>query len=278
MNKTEQIKYLKSFIKNIEKWFSLYHKTTAEDHKNRVKVEDKLSAQWGVVEPMLESFNLDFVGTRLLSGDGKTSLKPITYNRFSEGFIKQVNSHKQFVELEVIKSLSLQAAERLKTEFFVATDILPGVNLVVNILNEFPSIVSRWKYRRKGKDQLKIDDEYDVQDILYTMLKGTFPTLQYEDPNSKVGANSSIIDFKISDLGLFIEVKHIASKGKEKKVQEECKQDIVSYSSQENCKKIIFFIYDPNKTIDNVYAFENSLGKTISKDGKHVEVTVIIKN
>ena len=53
---------------------------------------------------------------------------------------------------------------------------------------------------------------------------------------------------------------------------------MIDYSKDPICNKIIFFIYDPNKRIDNKYAFEDGLGNKCDVDDKSVEIITIIKN
>jgi hypothetical protein len=144
---------------------------------------------------------------------------------------------------------------------------LSSKDLIIQILDNFSNAIKKITIQshRYGTDKqkrniLKIEDEYDVQDILYTMLKGVFPALNPEEPMGKVGAKSSRIDFETE--GILIEVKMIKEKDKdEKNFIEQLKVDIQSYFVFPELKDLIFFIYAPDKTkikdINNFKTLEN---------------------
>jgi hypothetical protein len=270
VNKEQKIEYLVKFKSTIDKWsFSRQYGNSEEEER----AEKQLSTYWGIASEILKGlgYKIDIEitndrGTKIGTGD-----------LFADGFIASRDIHK-YSNLSKIESYVLGAIEKLKVGMIPKDNVLPSLNTVINILNSFPDIVSRLKFRRKGKNSLEIIDEYDVQDVVYVMLKGIFPTLQYEDPTTKVGPNSSRADFTIVDLGIYIETKYISEKGKEKTIHDECLTDIQKYGKQENCQKIIFFVYDSFKCIDNQYAFKSGIGTSHISDGKEVEIITLIFN
>lgn len=131
--------------------------------------------------------------------------------------------------------------------------------------------------RRKDHAPFVINDEYDVQDILYVILKSYFPNLRDEDPIPKVGSKSTKIDLILRDENILIEVKMIKeSDSNETKFIEELKVDFESYHECKWLKKLFCFIYDPfNKTRD-ISNFKDLTG--LRQKGAHqyaVEVFVI---
>lgn len=124
---------------------------------------------------------------------------------------------------------------------------------IIHILNNFSNAIKRiTNDRYNSRPGLNIDDEYDVQDILFALLKGFFDDLEREDPVTKLAGKSSRIDLNIRSQGIMIEVKMIKDKDKDhKKFVDELKLDIINYSAWEELKDLILFIYDPyNKTTD----------------------------
>lgn len=83
------------------------------------------------------------------------------------------------------------------------------LELIKLIIGNFPEAIKEIKSRRKGKDVFQFKDEYDVQDILYVMLKPVFPKMKAEDPIPKVGATSTKINLILLQEKILIEVKMI---------------------------------------------------------------------
>lgn len=125
--------------------------------------------------------------------------------------------------------------------------------VVKQVLLQFGNSVKKiTSDRRKGHSVFEINDEYDVQDLLYVMLKGLFPKLTDEEPTPKVGPKSNKIDLIIREEGLMIEVKMIKkSDPNEKQFVEQLKNDIQSYYRYSFLKDLLIYVYDPeNKTRD----------------------------
>ena len=106
--------------------------------------------------------------------------------------------------------------------------------------------------RRKDHSSFVLNDEYDVQDLLYVMLKCVFPALKEEDPTPRVGVKSNKIDLILRKEGVLIEVKMLKqSDSNEKDFIEQLKNDIQSYRNSQWLRHLIFFVYDPfGKTKD----------------------------
>ena len=277
MNKEEKIKCLKQLEQLLKEWFAIREKGGPDHWKQMSGKILKMARIWGVASEILKG--LDYKLEIEIDDDSRgKNIKPKVGDLFHNGIFSCNDTRYQSTNMLALQSYVLSAIEKLNKGVIVRENVLPNVNLLTNILNNFNDAVSRLKYRRKGKDAFILNDEYDVQDVIYVMLKGAFSTLQYEDPTSKNGLTSARPDFTVKDLNTYIEAKFISKKGKEKEIQEECKLDIDNYGAQDNCYKIIFFIYDPNKCIDNQHAFKASLEKSRMIDNKEIEVITLIIN
>lgn len=148
-----------------------------------------------------------------------------------------------------------------------------------DILNNFSNAVQKIiKNRRKGKDNFQIKDEYDVQDILYVILKSIFPTLRDEDAVPKAGAKSTKIDFIIREEKILIEVKMMKEKDtNETNFIEELKVDFESYHQCAWLDKLYCFVYDPFKKTRDISNFQDLNGRRVK--GQHeFDVEVIVTN
>jgi hypothetical protein len=154
----------------------------------------------------------------------------------------------------------------------------PPYELVVGVLNNFDNAVRKITgARRKDHPSFAINDEYDVQDVLYVILKSIFPKLKDEDPTPRVGAKYNKIDLILRDQGILVEVKMI-KKGdsNEKKFVEELKNDIQSYNKSQWLEHLICFVYDPfNKTKDKQNFYDLDGTQTIDENTFSVKVIVV---
>jgi hypothetical protein len=129
-----------------------------------------------------------------------------------------------------------------------------ALEMVTKVLYNFGNSIKKITTDRyNNRVGLKINDEYDVQDILFTMLKGLFDDLEREDPISKFAGTSHRIDLNIKSQGIMIEVKMIKESDKDqKKYIKELIEDIIVYSEWKELKDLIFITYDPyNRTTDD---------------------------
>lgn len=153
---------------------------------------------------------------------------------------------------------------------------LTALEMVSQVIKNFPEGIKKIKSRRKGKNNFEFKDEYDVQDVLYVMLKPLFPTLKEEDPIPKVGVSSTRIDLMLREKGILIEVKMIKENDTdEAKFIKQLKEDIQSYHICQWMKNLICFVYDPfDKTKDRNNFYDLNGQQTIN--GKTFVVEVIV--
>ncbi|UJP64888.1 PD-(D/E)XK nuclease domain-containing protein [Mongoliitalea daihaiensis] len=151
--------------------------------------------------------------------------------------------------------------------------------VVRDILNNFSNAIQKIiTNRRKDHPNFEIEDEYDVQDILYVILKSVFPNLRDEDAIAKVGAKTTKIDLIIREEKILVEVKMIKAKeSNETHFIEELKVDFESYHECKWLRKLFCFVYDPYKKTRDISNFNDLKGDRIK--GEHnFNVEVIVAN
>ena len=108
----------------------------------------------------------------------------------TENDIKNINSL-LLEETDTIDLLVLEALHSKLLQYQLPTTTfnnIPVYDLFLSTLSNFHNAVKKIiQGRRKDHDLFRIQDEYDVQDILYVIFKSIFPTLKEEDPTPKVG-------------------------------------------------------------------------------------------
>lgn len=151
--------------------------------------------------------------------------------------------------------------------------------VVREILNNFSNAIQKIiKNRRKDHPNFEIGDEYDVQDILYVIVKSIFPNLRDEDAIAKVGAKTTKIDLIIREERILVEVKMIKKKdSNETHFIEQLKVDFESYHECVWLRKLFCFVYDPYKKTRDISNF-NDLNGDRKKGDHQYNVEVIVAN
>jgi hypothetical protein len=104
---------------------------------------------------------------------------------------------------------------------------------------------------RKKKQSYTISDEYDVQDLLHSVLRAYLKYSVQEDPLPKVaGTRSSRPDISIQDLGILIEVKYVRSPDDQKSIFDDFSRDLVLYTSWTPLKTLLYVIYNSDDLSD----------------------------
>lgn len=147
-----------------------------------------------------------------------------------------------------------------------------------DIFYNFPNAIKKIiNNRRKGHPEFKINDEYDLQDILYVIIKSIFPNMRDEEVTPKQGIKSSRIDFILKEEKILIEVKMMKKNdSNEKDFIEQLKVDIESYHTSQWLNKLFCFVYDPfNKTKDISNFYDLNGNRTKGDHNYDVEVIVV---
>lgn len=156
-------------------------------------------------------------------------------------------------------------------------DSEPTYALALKICRTLPIVVSYLSNRKHNRPPYHVENEYDVQDLLYACLRPAFSDLKFEEWTPKLAGKSSRIDLAIPELGLLIEVKMIRDRDHGRSVVDELKIDFESYHSYANCKRLLCVIYDPSHYMQDPEQVSNELSGLRTK-GSHtfnVEVRII---
>ncbi|MEK7625520.1 MAG: hypothetical protein AAB467_04195 [Patescibacteria group bacterium] len=134
--------------------------------------------------------------------------------------------------------------------------------------------------RRLKGSVMTINSEADVQDLLFVMLKPSFPTLTFEDPGAKAAASFAIKDLYFPLSKTVLEAKYVYESKDVKSVEKQLHDDIMKYSANLDCEAIIFFIFDPNFSLSDRRTFVQKMTQTkgqFMRDGREITITTIIR-
>ena len=151
----------------------------------------------------------------------------------------------------------------------------PADDQLLTVLDNYylflESLLERPPHKRGSiqKEQLsglKIQNEYDVQHLLYAYLKPLYPLARAE-VSEDTGYGTVRTDIFLNSEHV-IEVKCTRNSMKLKKLTEEIEADMVHYSAEH----IYFFIYDKEKIIENPQLFRNTYENKVK--GKQIHIVI----
>lgn len=144
---------------------------------------------------------------------------------------------------------------------------------LIDILNNFllfkESLIDRPPDKRATikPAALLLKNEYDIQHLLYAMLKPVFPTLRSE-VSSDSGVAAIRADLCIDDLSVIIEAKCSRPSMSQRDLTEEIEADMVHYSAQH----IFFLIYDKDCIIKDPIPYQKALSRRF--DNKEIHLII----
>lgn len=130
-------------------------------------------------------------------------------------------------------------------------------------------------YRRKGAEQLRFANEYDVQDLLHALLRPWVQDVRPEEYTPSYAGKSTRMDFLLPAHELVIETKCVRDRHHAKSVGDELALDIGHYAAHPTCKKLWCVVYDPEHLLTNPEGLKDLEGEH-KKDGQGIAVRVFV--
>jgi REase_DpnII-MboI/Family of unknown function (DUF5763) len=144
--------------------------------------------------------------------------------------------------------------------------------ILATILKNFDKSARQIKKRYNGRATMDIKDEYDVQDLLHSILRAYFDDVRPEESVPSYAWSNSRVDFLLKKERIVIEVKFASEKLKEKEIGNQLIIDIKKYQTHQDCEQLYCLVYDQNNEIRNPIGLERDLSWKHDK----IEVKVFI--
>ena len=191
------------------------------------------------------------------------------YNKETNKHLKKLRTFKESIEEKIELSSMKKHNDKIDRCNYVKI-ILEGI---FNNFNRF-LIQTKANNRHSKRSDLisELSDEYDVQDLLYGILKLQFDDVISEEPVCSNGGNSSRIDFYLRNSGIFIEVKYAKENLNNKQIKDQYASDILNYFKDDRCKFLYYFIYDKDSNIEN----QNIFIKDLQEGRKENDIKIFI--
>ena len=155
----------------------------------------------------------------------------------------------------------------------VAEPIYPGIQHVERICERFHLVVRQLRSRHANRPTLCVEDEYDVQDLLHSLLFLEFNDIRPEEWTPSYAGGSARVDFLLKSESIVVEVKKTRATLGAKELGDQFLIDIGRYQSHHDCRTLLCFVYDPEGRIANPRGLETDLTKKVNE----LDVRVFIR-
>ncbi len=136
-------------------------------------------------------------------------------------------------------------------------------------------VVRQLRLRREYRATLDVEDEYDVQDLFYALLRLEFDEVSSEEWMPPYTDCASRTTFFLPQEGIAIVVKKTRPGVGAREIADQLQTDAERYAACEACKTLFCFVYDPEGRIGNPRGLEMDL--TSVSDRYTVELLVAPK-
>lgn len=137
-------------------------------------------------------------------------------------------------------------------------------DILESICKNFHRFAKSLLNRHANRTTITIIDEYDVQDLLLSVLRLFIDDVRPEDYVPSFAGGNSRTDFYLPQYETYIETKMTRNGLGDKEIGEQLSIDIARYRN--NCKKLICFIYDKENLLNNPFGLINDLEKLSTEE------------
>jgi len=192
------------------------------------------------------------------------------------------------IELERVLTNAIEFLKRLITDMenglydiqqFKVIEQSVALEVVRRILNNFykhlesmyqSTVHGNGTIKKEDLDLIKIGNEYDIQRILYALIRPIFPETRME-VTEDAGYRSIRSDIFLDEYNIAIEVKCTRTSMTIRNLTEELGADAFHYKSE----YLFIFVYDKEKIILNIDAFKKAYKRDKKTFDKDVEAFVV---
>ncbi len=163
-------------------------------------------------------------------------------------------------------------------------ELLPEVNsrdklaVILGVFDSISTGISFLSKRNHGRPPYVVENEYDLQDLLYVILKPFFADARLEEYTPKHAGGAKRIDIVIPSIETVVETKYVRDERHAVSVADEIKVDIESYHVHPSCKTLCVLVYDSRMMIKDPINVAIDLSGLRIIGGKSFETKVVIKN
>ncbi len=137
-------------------------------------------------------------------------------------------------------------------------------NTLELIARRFPLVVRQLRQRRQDRNTLDVEDEYDVQDLLHSLLRLFFDDIRPEETTPSYGGGSTRMDFLLKKEQTVVEAKKTRKGLTAREISNQLIEDIARYQTHPDCRFLVCFVFDPEGYIVNPDGVERDLSHPVN--------------
>jgi len=149
--------------------------------------------------------------------------------------------------------------------------------ILTEILEMFPACAAQLSNRAGNRPSYLLEQEQDVRDLLYTLVKSVFPDARMEEHTRLHAGGAKRIDIVIPAIFTVIEIKYVRNPRHAKQVADELKIDFESYHVHPHCKTLIAYVWDPSNNLKDRSNFIEDQRGLLVKGASRFSVDVMVK-
>jgi len=130
---------------------------------------------------------------------------------------------------------------------------------LIKLFSRFHRVALQIQKRHENRNSIIIKDEYDVQDLLHSLMKIFFDDVRAEEWTPSYAGKSARMDFLLKQCKTVVEVKKTRQGLSDKELGDQLIDDVERYKSHPDCNRLFCFVYDPEGRIDNPEGLMNDL-------------------
>ncbi|WP_368658232.1 hypothetical protein AB3Z07_26080 [Metabacillus halosaccharovorans] len=198
--------------------------------------------------------------------DKSLILEVPTGQRTRGGSVKEIEKHQEI-------NLKVSQLYTRVLEVVGPSEDIEVIKVLEIIFGKFHRIARQMRKRHSGRSTLEVEDEYDVQDLLHSLLHLYFDDIRPEEWTPSYAGGSRRVDFLLKMERVVIEVKKTRKNLTDKEIGEQLLIDISTYEAHPDCDNLVCFVYDPEGRIGNPKGIESDL---MTKSSEKLNVSVYI--
>jgi hypothetical protein len=148
---------------------------------------------------------------------------------------------------------------------------------LMQILNNFALVARLLRDRGHRRPDYVIENEYDVQDLLFALVRSTFEDATREEWTPKRAGSAKRIDMVIPSVDAVIEAKYVRDNRHATRVADELRVDFECYHDRPECKRLLALVVDPHRHIIDPVQFGHDLSGLRQKREHSFDVTVLVR-
>lgn len=133
--------------------------------------------------------------------------------------------------------------------------------LLDQICTRFHLVARQLRHRHSDRETLFVTDEFDVQDLMHSLLWLHFEDIRAEEWTPSHAGKSSRVDFLLKIEQVIVETKKTRPTLTAKELGSELIEDIARYKAHPDCTALICFVYDPDGFVANPRGVERDLNR-----------------